>query len=246
MPVCPVCALSFAVELPPRRDPPGRDTDFRPHHPRGDPDARKVFSCSRCRYSAYPRGWFHLEDSDDRDELDEAALAPSAGPPEGEELDALRRYVQSGQMQHGLDIGDEPRDVERFLLAARCYEFVREDDPLGAADYYLRASWCARAQGRPALERSCQADAISRYQTALEANKVTSMERPRILYLVGELSRRTGDFARAVDCFREVDRLCDPDEEDGAFLAALARRQEALAIVKSDVNAIIARDEEPE
>lgn len=227
----------------------GRDTDFRPHHPQGDPEARLVYACAQCRYAAYRRGWFGGEPEDSPEE-DDSAPGASTQAPQSEELDALRRFVKSGELTQGMDASQgplwEPTGGERFVLAARIHEFLREDDPLGAADYYLRASWCARAQGQLALERASQRDAISRFHTALENNKVAAGEKPRIMYLVGELSRRTGDFARAVDCFREVDKIVDPEEEDGAFLGKLARRQETLASIQSDVNAVIPHEEDPE
>ncbi|MBI5549084.1 MAG: hypothetical protein HY901_34805, partial [Deltaproteobacteria bacterium] len=79
--------------------------------------------------------------------------------------------------------------------------------------------------------------------TALDQALVAEADKPRTQYLMGELSRRTGDFAQAVDLFSQLEADVDIEEDEGALFAHLARRQMALAVVKSDINAVIAEDE---
>jgi uncharacterized protein (DUF2225 family) len=86
--------------------------------------------------------------------------------------------------------GREPFGAERYMLAARCHEYVRDEDPLELADYYLRASWAARSTRQAEVERQAQREAITRMQQALDQGSVPEEDKARAIYLVGELSRR--------------------------------------------------------
>jgi ATP/maltotriose-dependent transcriptional regulator MalT len=95
----------------------------------------------------------------------------------------------------------------------------------------------------PGLERACQREAIQRLQHALDHSQVSEADKPRTIYLLAELSRRSGDFAKAVDLFSQLDTNVDPDEEEAVLFANLSRKQLALAVVKSDINATISEED---
>ncbi|MGC4113697.1 MAG: hypothetical protein QM765_03350 [Myxococcales bacterium] len=85
----------------------------------------------------------------------------------------------------------------------------------------------------------CQREAIQRYQHALDHSQVAESDKPRTVYLLAELSRRSGDFAKAVDLFSQLDSNVDPDEDEAVLFANLSRKQLSLAVVKSEINATI-------
>jgi hypothetical protein len=246
---CPLCDLAFVTEIPEPDRLAAFETDFRPRFEGRDPLAQLIHACPSCRYTAYPDGFVRgeVEPDDEPDDLELAiprALGfpalppPCAGLPEDDDLPELRRWAQGGELQKGVGTsGREPFGAERYVLGARCYEHLRGDEPRGASDYWLRASWCARAAGgdHRDLEKRCQERALERILVALEAQgAIGDGERPRFVYLAGELARRAQDFARGLDLFGRIPELCDPDEDEGAFLLRLARRQSRLAMVQSD------------
>lgn len=237
---CPVCNTEFTSEIPVYGEPEARDTDLRPRFGGVDPLPTLIHACPSCRFTAYREGYDNRRDEGEEDfEPLTRALGdrppPTFGVPSDEELADLRRWIRRGNLAVGLPEGRDPFGAERYLLGARCYEYLKDDDVLGLADYFLRAAWCARASGDRETERSCQRDAATRFQEALDQLQVPESDRARVLYLIGELSRRSGDFARAVDAFTQLEGTVDADEEEDALFDHLARRQLALATVKSDV-----------
>ncbi len=248
---CPVCGTAFTSELPRVSAPLARDSDFRPRFFDGDgatPDPLPVLiqSCPSCSYTAYPRGFEQTADDaeDELDLLDDGPFdrpAPQFEVPDEDDLEDLRRWIRSGELTDGIVAGREPFGAERYLLGARCYDFLCEEDPLALADFFLRGAWSARATGDRELELRCHREAIPRLQKALD--EAADGEKARLTYLIAELSRRTRDFARAVDLFGQIDGLVDLDEREGVALSELARRQLALAMVMSDVNARMPSDD---
>jgi uncharacterized protein (DUF2225 family) len=252
---CPVCNAQFTSEIPNGGAPEGRDSDLRPRFAGADPLPSLVQSCPSCRYSAYPQGYRARDE--EIDELLEIA-APKVGDrpavflplPDEETLEDLRRWIRRGSLSTGIAAGREPFGAERYLLAARCHEYLNDDEPLDLADYYLRGAWCARSTGDRELERECQREAIVRLQGAIDGGLVAEVDRARALYLIGELSRRCGDFGKAVDLFSQLESAsaesAEIEEVEPAFFARLAHRMLALAIVKSEINAQVPEEEEIE
>jgi uncharacterized protein (DUF2225 family) len=244
---CPVCNTEFTSEIPNVAEATGRDTDLRPRYSAVDPCATLIHTCPKCQYTAYQDG-YGTSLGEEAFEGGGAARPGDRPPqrfaaPEDEDLDDLRRYIRRGDLARGVAEGREAYGAERYILGARVWEFLRDDEPCGAADYFLRGSWCARSLGAGELERRCQRDAIRRLQSAVDQSLVPDADKARTLYLLGELSRRAGDFAKAVDLFSQLEANADPEEEEAALFAYLAKRQLALAIVKSDINAVIAEEE---
>jgi len=245
---CPVCHAEINAEVPDSVSPHARETDLRPLFASLDPLPWFIHACPSCRYTAYREGYEGRRM--DWDEVEsQVPLKVGDRPPPGRflpdelELDDLRRWLRRGELVRGVTEGCEPFGAERYVLGARCYEFLRDSDGLGIADYYLRASWCARACGDPELERACQREAVNRLQGPQEAGRVPEPEKVRVLYLIAELSRRSGAFGQAVNAFSQLESMVDVDDAEGALFAHLAKRQLSLAVVKSDINAVIAEDE---
>ena len=242
---CPCCNTEFTSEIPSPGTASARDTDLRPRYPTVDPVPALIHSCPSCRYTAYQEGYqAHFLDEGD-DELEGLTL-PGDRPlarfavPDEDELEQLRRWIRRGDLVTGISEAREPYGAERYLLGARCYDFIRDgEDSLGLADYFLRASWCARATRDRELEKRCQQSAIEKLQHALDQSQVPDGDKARVTYLLAEICRRSGEFPRAVDLFSQIDPLVDLDEDEGALFAYLAKRQLSLAVVQSDVNAVV-------
>lgn len=241
---CPVCHTFFTAEVPVVPEPQGRDTDLRPRYVAVDPLPTLIHACPFCHYTALAQGFDRTSAGEGDDEV---AIARRPGDralerfevPQDEDLEDLRRWIRRGELVRGLADGRDPFGAERYMLGARILEFLSEDKVYAASDYYLQGAWCARSMGDRALERQCQTEAIERFQQALGASQVPETDRARTLYLVGELSRRLGDFAKAVDLFSQLDSTVDLEEPEGAYFANLGRRQLVLAMVKSDIDAAI-------
>jgi uncharacterized protein (DUF2225 family) len=244
---CPVCGTHFSVDLPRPGSVIGRDTDFRPQYDGPDALALAIDNCPDCRFAGYATafGWELAEDEEEPDwglSWNERAPLPQ-GPPADEVLEPLRRWVR--RKEHLRDLGidaREPDALERYVLAARCHEFVREHDNPGVFDLWLRAAWCARTLARVDVERACLREAIPRLMATLEERQFAAKDRARATYLLAELSRRSGDFTRALDFYGRASEMADPDDSEGRLLRSLADRQVTLASAKSSVNAVI-RDE---
>ena len=241
---CPACNTEFSIEVPAPGRLVERETDFRPRHEFADPIAVAIDSCPSCHFTAYATtfGW-HPGDEDDEAGwgLSWNGRLPAALPvPDDDVLEDLRRAIRRNEHLRGLQIaGREPNAVEKYIIGTHCFELLRERDILGAADYWLRGSWCARTLKDARAEQRCQREAIARFASALDERQIPEKDLPRATYLIGELSRRAGDFSRAIDFYGRVNEIADPDDHDGRLIRSLAQRQVSLASAKSAVNAVI-------
>lgn len=87
------------------------------------------------------------------------------------------------------------RHSRRFLLAAELLEKSGEE-PQHAAWMFLRSSWLARDEADAAGEERAQRHAIAAFQRYLGAQR-NAEDAGQVTYLIGELSRRLGDFETA-------------------------------------------------
>ena len=204
---CPVCGTVFASQAIGSTSRRGQDTDFRPHSLGLDPLPHYVHVCPNCCFAAY-QGDFD-------------GVQPS-----------VREAVLTGKIRAEEIIAGEPRGAlkgsTKYLLAARCYEYDSRSNALKQADLYLRASWCARQEGRRFRERQCQTEAVLRFEEALENEEVQNRQVQVTLYLIGELYRRLGLFELAVDYFDRAIQV--PPEMADPRLMRLIRRQREAAL----------------
>lgn len=196
---CPACATTFQVNVVISCSSAGQDTDFRPHYLGLDPLPLFVHTCPTCLFSGYE---MHFE-------------APVS--------ERLRHWLVE---RNGLGRLQSDTGSHRYTLAARCRGRAG-DNVLAVAELFLRASWCARAEGDKAAERLGQRRAVERFERALESGLVPASRKDVISYLVGELYRRLGDYELAVAYLARVSE---------ARWAPLAARQLALARQANDEN----------
>jgi len=84
--------------------------------------------------------------------------------------------------------------VKRHELAIAMHKFRAHADPGELAGLYMHVAWIYRASGNPAPERKALEAAAAAYEEFYEkGNKLPEkLGEPGILYLIGELMRRTG------------------------------------------------------
>jgi len=186
---CPVCDEEFEAAEVTSCSYASTDTDLRPHYMGFDPLPHFVWTCPSCGVSAYSGEFTQL-------------------------ATAVRGWIRKGHL--GRLQSEAPS--RRYTLAARCYE--RAGAPsLKLANLYLQASWCARQEEDTATERLSQRRALEYFRRALGEGGVSDEERPRVLYLLGELCRRLEEFEAAMTYF---------DQVPAGEWAELAARQKAL------------------
>lgn len=120
------------------------------------------------------------------------------------------------------------------LAAERClFEKAKNED---VANLYLVASYLLRgASGAgDAQRRNAQRLSAKHFVLALAAGEIQAKEHAAILYLVGELERRTGAHAEAI---RHFD-LAAAEPGMPTWLPPILGEQRALAVKKDENNAI--------
>ncbi|MDR0965314.1 MAG: DUF2225 domain-containing protein [Myxococcales bacterium] len=253
---CPVCEQSFSGTLPLPAIFNGRESDLRPIFIDAvvDPLLLLIQVCPHCLFAAYPQTFGH-----DSESLDELAFQCTSSlgdraPPILDKLDREARIdLQNWLQREDFSLGLRS-PAQRYLQAARCHDYVSSDE--GAeetallADYFLRASWAARASGDQVQEFTCRAEALERLWLMADDESLPLMEKVRTLFLLAELSRRQGDFASAIDLFTQLEDISfNPNDQSEAeaeadFFYQQAERLLSLACTKSDVNARVWEPEE--
>ena len=139
--------------------------------------------------------------------------------------------------------------TKRFIMLAERLE--QENAPkMDIADCYLKASWAERMasadflfvkrrkQESKDLEKHCQKKAVEYFSNALKEQETE--ETPDLLYLIGELYRRTGNFRRAIEYFEKAKKALKPDvpPESKSFLI-LIEQMNLLALKKDGSHKVI-------
>ncbi len=212
---CPVCGVRFGSRAVRSVTRVGQDTDFRPRVAGDDPLPHYVHACPQCRFAAF---------EGDFDEVEPA----------------VREFVLSGGVDE-VEGDDQPPGAlagsTKYLLAALCYEHDSRATLMRMADLYLRASWCARLEGRREREQESQMAAILRFEAALAAGEVPLEQEQTILYLLGELYRRVGRYELAEAMLKKAADF-DPEQGDPQ-ITMLAEQQREAAVSGRSENMVI-------
>jgi uncharacterized protein (DUF2225 family) len=208
---CPACGQRFTLtRVRPSACPVvKRETDFRVQCAGIDPNLYSVWVCPRCGY---------------------AASETTFEPLEPEE----RRRVQDALVERSLPPGVEGERTPAGAIAA--YEQalflgpVRRLSPSNLAGLHLKLAWVYRSLGERARERKHLAAARELYRQAFDHEHLGrdgKMSETTVAYLVGELSRRLGEYATAVTWFSRL--VSDPRTKKEPQILNLAREQWYLA-----------------
>lgn len=201
---CPCCGAVFASAAVRSRF--ARvvrtDTDFCPHFEGVNPLFYEVVVCEACGYAF--------------DELDSEPLNPAAR--------RIARERCAGAPPRGFG---GPRGLEQAVAAHRlalgCQEAV-EARPSVRARTCLKLAWFYRYAGDETAEREALRTALEHYRRAFEREPRNDAKHElRLLYLIGELHRRLGERAEAVQWFGRV--IGHPWKEANPQIVRMARDQ---------------------
>lgn len=95
--------------------------------------------------------------------------------------------------------------IKTYKLAAYCATLKKEKH-VSIAGMCMRLAWLYRSLNKEQQEQRFMKLAINEYKESYSADDFqgTQVSEARILYLIGELSRRTGDIDQAVQYFSKV------------------------------------------
>jgi uncharacterized protein len=95
--------------------------------------------------------------------------------------------------------------IQTYKLAIYC-ALLKTDKHITLAGMYLRVAWLYRSLENKEQEQRFMKLAINEYMESFVADdyKGTKVSEVKLLYLIGELSRRTGDISKAVKYFSKV------------------------------------------
>jgi len=178
----------------------GKRTDFHERAAGTQPLPYLVHMCTRCGYTG-----------GERDFTDEAEVSP-----------LLREHVWNELAPRVANAGAS--GSEKYEAAAKIAEW-QSMEPRYLGDLLLRAAWCCVDEADTEAERFFRRKAAWMFERALESyDGVARDERAVITYLVGELWRRVGETARAVEWFDRVE-LELVDEEAQRWILDAAHQQ---------------------
>jgi len=205
---CPLCLTSFESEVLSHVLATGQDTDGRLHFHDDDPLPSFIHTCPTCLFTA-SRNAFHVHLG-------------------SEEIFRVRGFLEKFEAPQ--------TPSERYMLMARVMDHYRRDDPIFPANAWLTASWCARQEGLRDREQECQRRALRWFDEDLRLALAHFEERTYLTFLVGELNRRVGEFARAKEYFNAVPTLVNPSSPEDRFLVTMAVLQKHYAGQQTHVN----------
>ncbi len=190
---CPACETTFpTLVVKPNQDQPReRETDF---HQLYDSDWSpydfEIWVCPRCLYAAFPQEFDDLT-PEHREQVPETVESVVQSRFEGERPDF--------NAQRSLTLREQGLHLVQAIYRLRGVPLLR------MAAVYHRLAWCAREREDPTEEQQWLAQALQAYSTAYREESLDEGRAEiRVQYLCGELARRTGDAAAAVNWFSQV------------------------------------------
>lgn len=186
--VCPVCDVEFTTENV-RQDAirvKGRDTDFMVYYEDINPNLYLVWVCPKCYYAAL---------KDDFQTL--------TGKEKKILQDTTSKRFSISKMADFTKERDEILGILSYELAGFCYG-ERKSSNEKLASIYLREAWIAREIGDWDVERECLERSATFYKKAFYEDYDLKMAKSEIMYLIGEINRRLGNYEEAMSYLARV------------------------------------------
>ncbi len=188
---CPLCSKSFPWIRVGSFTIIGRFSDFRPIYAGISPLPFMVKSCPTCHVAYFFDGDYIRK----LDETKKNSLKESFH-------DLIRKVKVS------LDVSDDPTNpvIFRTILACEIAEMLKVHPKL-LASFWHNAAWILQNENETGvLHQNCIKNARDAYLKCIESPslELSYGEREIFIYLVGELSRRLGEFKLAVDFLERV------------------------------------------
>lgn len=219
---CPICATKFKVRMvkPSHVKPTTRDSDFCQHYEGLNPLLYDVWVCPECLYAAKRKEFLDIKPVAKK-KLQEYLLR-NKGVPKSVNFNDYRD-IQSA--------------IYAFELAVPCYEIKEASDEV-IAGLHIRAAWLCRGVQDEDREKLFLRQAVECYLRFFEWKSEASSKLGEVglMYILGELYRRIGEYREAVRWFGrlvvredikkfpEIERLTRDSWQD-----ARAKEREMLA-----------------
>jgi len=157
-----------------------RDTDFRGIYESVNPNWYLVWVCTKCYYAAFKEDFSTLKEK---------------------YIEVLQKSTEERrQKAKGSDFNKERNHYLALIgyeLAAYCYNLTdSSNEKIGSL--YLKAAWLSREVKVWSLEKIFLAKALQCYYTAYESEPDLKMDHSLVVYLIGELNRRLGNYQEAL------------------------------------------------
>jgi hypothetical protein len=179
---CPLCKNSFiaknvkssAIKIK------KRDTDFRGIYEGVNPNWYLVWVCPKCYYASFSEDFENVKKKYieilKKDEKERRLIA------KGSDFNKERTHFLA---------------LISYELAAHCYQITNSsNEKIG--NLFLKAAWLAREVKIWSLEKEFLKKALTCYQEAYEKDPDLKMDHSLIVYLIGELNRRLGNYKEAL------------------------------------------------
>jgi uncharacterized protein (DUF2225 family) len=178
---CPCCLREFESQLVIGYQVGDKDADFCPRYTDGNPMPQFLHVCPDCGFVGFEADYRNLK--------------------EESRIKKVQDLLAGFRWEPGQTLGGAERYRRAALIATYCGKRSAE-----VADLYLQATWCSRMEGEPDDDqKNARRKAIKYFELALAAEEFGPDDLPVVHYLLGELSRRLGDTAKARKHFDQLD-----------------------------------------
>ncbi|BCZ48857.1 hypothetical protein psyc5s11_49240 [Clostridium gelidum] len=185
--ICPVCDANFKVKTVKSKSPRvnSKDSDFFVRYSVANPYFYDVVICNSCGYAAMKSDFENIKSH--KKELVFSNVTPKWKP---------RQYP---------DILDEKLAIERYKLALLNAMLINLPDSTKGM-ISLKIAWMNRLLGNNAQETLFLKQALEGFNDAYikEAFPIYGLQRDSLMYLLGELNRKLGDYQNALLWFSKT------------------------------------------
>lgn len=182
-----------------------RDTDLCVHYKGTNPLFYDVIICGECGYAAVSKNFGKLTKWD---------------------IESIKEKIQSKWVKRGIPFErDVDAAINLYKLALITATSKQKVNRFEVAGILLRLSWLYRLKADEQKELEFQKLALQTYKEAFEKDEGISdeIDSATVMYLIGELSRRTGDLQEARKWFSKL--ISSKEARNNPHVLELARDQ---------------------
>lgn len=199
---CPICKNNFkALNIRSKHIKlKSRDTDLMGAYEGINPNWYDIWVCPKCFYAAFRNDYFKL------------ILKETASFKETKE--------ERGALVKGANFNRERNTYLALLsyqLGACCYS-QRKNCSDKVASLFMRAAWLARENKSWSLEKDFLEKSVRNYKKSYEEETESSLGQIMVVYLIGEIERRLGNYEESLKYLSRVF-----DDRDGSKNAEIRR-----------------------
>ncbi|MBO8158361.1 DUF2225 domain-containing protein [Thermosyntropha sp.] len=209
---CPLCKTNFST-LAVRSSAiyvERKESDFHTIYRGLNPLYYSIIVCPSCEYAA-----------------SSSSFAVELSPKIAEQIALALSQLKSENSPSMCGERDAKTALYTFQLAIRTAQ-LKKAPPGEIAGLLLASAWIAREIGNHDLEYKFLKEALNKYMQAFTTgNKVGNLDEVQLIYLIGELNRRLGNYREAVNWFNKV--ITHKNIKNSPNIEKMAREQWSLA-----------------